>query len=227
MPGTPAGQFLTGDQNLVNVQLVLHYAIGETDEDLDDYVMHQDQVDAVLGPRRGGRGGRVGRGPAGRSGAAHRQRGAAGVGDGPRRRTAAGVPARRAGAARERGLPRAAGGGAGRVRGGHAGADRHPHARNSRPDRRRASASGRPKSLRYRLEQEAARVSASRNSGRRAPTPTEFRAQLGAYRDVAKTNPDALAFLWWDEMRKALAGLKARGGRVEPLDAYLGAAGWT
>src|SRR5581483_6311174 len=47
-PGTPAGQLLTGDQNLVNVQLVLAYAIGEADADLDDFVMHQDQVDAVL-----------------------------------------------------------------------------------------------------------------------------------------------------------------------------------
>src|SRR2546421_127247 len=48
-PGTPGGQFLTGDHNLVNVQLVLHYAIGETDQELDDYVLHKDQLDAVLG----------------------------------------------------------------------------------------------------------------------------------------------------------------------------------
>src|SRR4051812_49687745 len=33
---TPVGQLLTGDQNLVNVQVVLDYAIGETDADLDD-----------------------------------------------------------------------------------------------------------------------------------------------------------------------------------------------
>src|SRR5262245_66639436 len=29
--GTPPGQLLTGDHNLVNVQLVLHYAIGASD----------------------------------------------------------------------------------------------------------------------------------------------------------------------------------------------------
>src|SRR5580704_9635888 len=46
--GTPPGQFVTGDHNLVNVQLVLQYAIGETDRELDDYVMHTDQVNAVL-----------------------------------------------------------------------------------------------------------------------------------------------------------------------------------
>ncbi|MFO0821720.1 MAG: SPFH domain-containing protein [Gemmataceae bacterium] len=45
---TPAGQFLTGDQNLVNVQLVLDYGIGETDAELDDYVNHRDRVDATL-----------------------------------------------------------------------------------------------------------------------------------------------------------------------------------
>src|SRR5262245_29465862 len=49
VPGTPSGQLITGDHNLVNVQLVLHYAIGETDQELDDFVIHQDQVDAVLG----------------------------------------------------------------------------------------------------------------------------------------------------------------------------------
>src|SRR4051794_30483022 len=43
--GTPPGQLLTGDQNLINLQLVLDYAIGETDRELDDYVMHKDQTD--------------------------------------------------------------------------------------------------------------------------------------------------------------------------------------
>ena len=50
-PRIPVGQFLTGDQNLVNVQLILDYAIGETDVDLDDFVMHQDKVDVALGAR--------------------------------------------------------------------------------------------------------------------------------------------------------------------------------
>ena len=83
IPGTPTGQFLTGDHNLVNVQLVLHYAIGETDAELDDFVMHQDQVDVVLD--------RVAEAAAGEWIAgrpvdqvlAHGECGAAGVGDGP------------------------------------------------------------------------------------------------------------------------------------------------
>jgi modulator of FtsH protease HflK len=78
--------------------------------------------------------------------------------------------------------------------------------------------------LRYKLEQEAAEYRDSQLRQASADA-TEFLSQLAAYREVAKTNPDALAFLWWDEMRKAITGLKNRGGRVEPLDAYLGTGG--
>jgi len=48
-PGTPAGQLLTGDQNLINVKLVVEYAIDDRDGELDQYVLHRDQVDVVLG----------------------------------------------------------------------------------------------------------------------------------------------------------------------------------
>src|SRR5262249_23302714 len=43
IPGTPPGQFLTGDQNLVNVQLVLHYPTGDTDQALHDCLRHTDR----------------------------------------------------------------------------------------------------------------------------------------------------------------------------------------
>ena len=48
-PGTPAGQLLTGDQNLINVKLVVEYAIDDRDGELDQYVLHRDRVDSVLG----------------------------------------------------------------------------------------------------------------------------------------------------------------------------------
>jgi membrane protease subunit HflK len=48
-PGIPAGQLLTGDQNLINVKLVVEYAIDDRDGELEQYVLHRDQVDAVLG----------------------------------------------------------------------------------------------------------------------------------------------------------------------------------
>ena len=38
---------------------------------------------------------------------------------------------------------------------------------------------------------------------------------------MAKDNPDALAFIWWIEMNKALELMEARGGKVRPLDQHL------
>ena len=44
----PGGQFLTGDQNLVNAQVAIDYAVGEGATDLEDYVTQKDRVDGVL-----------------------------------------------------------------------------------------------------------------------------------------------------------------------------------
>jgi membrane protease subunit HflK len=44
----PAGQFLTGDQNLVNVQVAVDYAVGDSASDLEDYVAQKDRVDGVI-----------------------------------------------------------------------------------------------------------------------------------------------------------------------------------
>ena len=95
-------------------------------------------------------------------------------------------------------LSRAAGGGAGRVRGGHAGADRHPHRGTPGPPGSRASASGRPRrcgtgwSRRPREYRESQLRQAERRRDRRSARNWTRSAS------VAKTNPDALAFLWWD-----------------------------
>src|SRR5262249_34341457 len=43
---TPPGQLLTGDQNLVNVQVLIDYAVQE--EQVEDYVVQQDRVEGVL-----------------------------------------------------------------------------------------------------------------------------------------------------------------------------------
>jgi membrane protease subunit HflK len=42
----PAGQYLTGDHNLVNVQVVLSYRV-QSDK-VEDYVAHQDRVESLL-----------------------------------------------------------------------------------------------------------------------------------------------------------------------------------
>jgi membrane protease subunit HflK len=43
---TPAGQLLTGDQNLVNVQVVLAYAVD--DDEIENYVVNADHADGVI-----------------------------------------------------------------------------------------------------------------------------------------------------------------------------------
>ena len=45
---TPVGQFLTGDQNLVNVLVAIDYAVGDGSSDLEDYVAQKDRVDGVI-----------------------------------------------------------------------------------------------------------------------------------------------------------------------------------
>ena len=45
----PPGQLLTGDHNLVNVQVLLDYAVRQHDEkDVEDYVVNLDRVEGVL-----------------------------------------------------------------------------------------------------------------------------------------------------------------------------------
>jgi membrane protease subunit HflK len=43
---TPAGQYLTGDRNLVNIQVTIHYAVRE--EEIEDYVVQQDRADGLV-----------------------------------------------------------------------------------------------------------------------------------------------------------------------------------
>ncbi len=44
--GTPAGQMLTGDHNLINVRVVLRYRVRE--DQLEEFVLHRDRADALI-----------------------------------------------------------------------------------------------------------------------------------------------------------------------------------
>lgn len=45
----PAGQMLTGDHNLLNVQVLIDYAVRQrSDQDVEDYVVNLDRVEGVL-----------------------------------------------------------------------------------------------------------------------------------------------------------------------------------
>jgi modulator of FtsH protease HflK len=223
MPGTPPGQFLTGDQNLVNVQLVLHYAIGETDQELDDYVMHKDQVEAVLGRTVEAA---TAEWAAGEPVDQVLLTGSASIPSWLMDRLAERLPKFRLGIRVQRvnvsylAPPE-------EVRAMFEAVTQAQTGIRTKEFQARQEASLRERqadALRYKLEQEAAEYRETQLRQASADA-TDFLAQLAAFREVSKNNPDAMAFLWWDEMRKALAGLKNRGGRVEPLDAYLGTGG--
>ena len=219
-PGTPAGQVLTGDQNLVNVRLVLHYAIGETDEDLDDYVMHRDQVDAVLGQVAEAA---VAEWAAGQTVDRVLLTGNAALPTWVFDRIGDRLPAYRLGVRVQRvsvahlAPPENVRAAFEAVTQAQTGIGTREFQARQEANQREQQASA----LKYKLEQEADEYRALQLRQARADAD-EFLARLAAHREVAKDNPDALAFLWWDEMRTTLAGLKARGGRVEPLDAHLG-----
>jgi membrane protease subunit HflK len=222
-PGTPAGQFLTGDHNLVNVQLVLHYAIGETDSELDDFVMHQGQVDMVLDRVAEAA---VSEWTAGRPVDQVLLTASAALPIWVMDRLGERLSEFRLGVRVQRvsvaylAPPE-------EVRAAFEAVTQAQTGIRTKELQARQEANQRDRqaeALRFRLAQESAeyRESQLRQAGADA---TDFRAQLDAFRDVRKANPDALAFLWWQEMRKAITSMKARGGRIEPLDAYLGAGG--
>lgn len=223
VPGTPTGQFLTGDHNLVNVQLVLHFAIGEKDAELDDFIMHQDQVNVVLD--------RVAESAVSEWVAARPVdqvllTASAALPAWVMDRALERLPAFRLGVRLQRvsvaylAPPE-------EVRAAFEAVTQAQTGIRTKELQARQEAAQRERqadALSFRLAQEAAEFRES-NLRQAKADAAEFRAQLDSYRAVSMTNPDALAFLWWDEMRKALTGLKARGGRVEPLDSYLGAGG--
>src|SRR5260370_21660614 len=45
---TPPGQLLTGDHNLVNVQVMLDYAVGPKAEQVVDYVVQEERVESMI-----------------------------------------------------------------------------------------------------------------------------------------------------------------------------------
>lgn len=219
-PGSPVGQFLTGDQNLVNVSLVVDYAISETDQDLDDYVIHKDRVDTELAREA--------------EAAAAEWAAGRGVDDALLTGSAelpAWVMARLPGRAERLRLGV-------RVQRvsvtGLAAPDevrvdfervtqaqtairtKEFQARQESEQRRRQA-----DALKYKFEQEAVVFRDGQLRQARADAD-EFLAQLAAYRTLKAGDPDALSVIWWAEMQKVLAGVRARGGRVEPLDAHLG-----
>jgi membrane protease subunit HflK len=220
--GTPPGQLLTGDQNLVNVQLVLAYAIGEADADLDDFVMHQDQVDAVLAREAEAA---AAEWAAGRAVDEVLLTGNAALPAWLMDRLPARLAACRLGIR----VQRASVGVLAppdEVRAAFEAVNQAQNAIRTRENQARQEAGQRMRqveALSYKLEQDAEEYRDTQLRQARADA-TEFLADLAAYRELRKSvsRDEALAFVWWKEVAKTRDLLRARGSRVEPLDAHLG-----
>ncbi len=215
----PPGQFLTGDQNLVNVQLVLDYAIGGTDGDLDNYVIHREQVDVALSRAAEAA---AAEWAAGQTIDQVLLTGNAALPAWVMTRLTERLPELRLGVRVQR-VSVAILAPPEEVRAAFEAVNqaqtairtRETQARQERDQRLSQAAA-----VRYKLEQEAAQFRDEQLDQARADA-RGFLDELAAYRNVAKTNPDALAFLWWHEMQETLDALSARGSEVKPLDHYL------
>jgi len=216
----PPGQLLTGDQNLVNVQIVLDYAIGEADQDLDDFVMHREQVDATLSRAAEAA---AAEWIAGRTVDQVLLTGSGSLPTWVMDRLTERLPEFRLGVRVQRvsvaylAPPE-------EVRAAFEAVTQAQTAirtREFQAQQERSQRLRQAEAIKYKLEQEADEYRDSKLRQANADA-TDFLARLKVYREVKEKNPDVLAFLWWNEMRKTLLDLKTRGGRVEPLDAYLG-----
>lgn len=217
--GTPPGQFLTGDQNLVNLQLVLDYAIGETDEELDDYVNHRDRVEATLTRATEAA---VADWVAGRGVDRVLMTGNAALPAWVMAHLGERLPTFRLGVRVQRvsvgylAPPEEVRAAFEAVTQAQTGIrTRQFQALQEKEQRERQS-----DALRYKLGQEAEEYRDSQLRQARAEAAV-FLDDLAAYREVAKDNPDALTVLWWAEMARAMETLEANGGKVRPLDRHL------
>jgi modulator of FtsH protease HflK len=215
----PLGQMLTGDQNLVNVQLVIDYAIGETDEDLDNYIIHREQVDTSLARAAEAA---IAEWAAGRTIDQALRTGSAAlpawVMDRLPERLAdlrLGIRVQRASVAILTAPDE--------VKSSFEAVDQAQTAvgtRRTQALQERDQRLSQAAALKYRLEQEAAQYR-DEQLRQAAAEATAFHNELEAFRRVAKTNPDARAFLWWAETHETLDALKAAGGETRAIDHFL------
>jgi modulator of FtsH protease HflK len=215
----PTGQFLTGDQNLVNVQVAIDYAVGEGPTDLEDYVTQKDRVDGVLARETEAA---LGEWVSGRS-----------VDDVLLTGNAA-LPTWLVRRVQERVAPQGLG-----VRVQQASvaylappdevraafeevntAQATARAQEQRAHQEAARMRRDGEATAYQLEQQALGYAATKKAMAKAEADA-FLKRLEQYRKLRAGNPDVLAAIWWDEMGRVWQGFRGRG-RVELLDAHLG-----
>ncbi len=218
-PGNPPGQLLTGDQNLVNVKLVVEYAIDDRDGEFEQYVANRDQVDRVLSREAeaaaaewvGGR--KVDDVLSGRAALARR------VSDQLPDRLAPhrlGVVVQRV-SVEELAAPTEVQDAFQQVNQAQTAIRTRRNQAEQEARRQQSEAAA----AEQRLLREGEAYKQEKDALARAEADA-FLKRLAEYTRAKATSPDALAAIWREEMGKVLAGVKDRGGRVEVLDDALG-----
>ena len=219
---TPPGQFLSGDENLVNVRLVVEYAIDDRDGELEYYLAHQDRTDAVLT--------RAAETLAGEWVAARTVdeallTGRAALPAWLTPRLTDRLAGQRLGVLVQRvsvdslAAPN-------EVRAAFEAVNQAQTAISVRENEARLEGDRRARdaeAVRFKLLQQAAAYRTEKVALASAEAGA-FTTRLDQYRRLKTANPDLLAAIWWDEMGRVLVGMKGRG-RVDLLDQYLGAGG--
>ncbi len=214
---TPPGQLLTGDHNLVNVQVVVDYAVQH--DGVEKYVVHADEADALVARAAETA---LAEWVAGRAVDEVLLRGKVElphwlVGETQRRLEVydLGVSISDASVALIQ-PPRQV----------KASFDQVTQAQTEIRTRINSAEQEAQRTLqaaeadRYRLEQIAAAYT-SEQTLLAAAEAASFERRLGQYQQMQRDNPDALAVIWWDGMGKLFAKLR-EGGRVDLLDHHLG-----
>ena len=222
LPVTPPGQLLTGDQNLVNVKLVVEYAIDDRDGELDAYVAHRDAADAVVYRETEAL---AGEWVAGRPVDEVLLAGRAELPRWVMDRLAGRLGPHRLGVVVQRvsaeylAAPQ-------EVRDAFEAVNQAQTGIRTRENQAQQEANQRTQeaqALRFKLEQQAEAYRREKVSLAKADAEA-FTKRLDQYRRLKQTNPDVLAGIWWEEMGRTLIGMKGRG-RVDVLDQYLGPTG--
>jgi modulator of FtsH protease HflK len=215
----PTGQFLTGDQNLVNIQVAIDYAVGDGASDLEDYVAQKERVDGVIARETEAA---LGEWVSGRPVDDVLLTGNVALPVWLVRRVQERVAPQRLGVRIQQASvaylapPEEVRGAFEEVNTAQANAraqEQRAHQEASRM-RREAEATA------YQEEQRALGYAAGKKAIAKAEADA-FVKRLEQYRKLKTSNPDVLAAIWWDEMGRVWLGFKNRG-RVDLLDAHLG-----
>jgi membrane protease subunit HflK len=215
---TPAGQYLTGDQNLVNVQVAIDYAVGEQSGDLEDFVAQKDRVDGVIAREAEAA---LGEWFASRNVDEVLLTGNVALPNWLVRRVQERIAEQRLGVRVQQASvaylapPDEVRSAFDEVNTAQTAArtqEQRAHQEAARMRRETESSA-------YQTEQQALGTAATKKAMAQADADS-FTKRLEQYRKLKVNNPDVLAAIWWDEMGRVWQGFRGRG-RVELLDAYL------